>query len=285
MVDLPCSAGSTAILSQRTNDGCTAPEMLELPGRHIAVTGAASGIGAAVAAALAVLGAEVTGIDRAPCRGVADSVVADLSTLDGVLAAADQIKEPLDGLCNCAGVPGSALAATVLRVNVLALRSLSTALESRLPAGSAIVNMASLAGSGWRDRHDDVEKFLSHEDWDSALAWFGSKPELTADAYRFSKECVIAHTSACAVSLMPRGIRVNCVSPGPVATPILADFKHSLGRDMVEASIRVTGRPATPEEVADVALFLLSPAARWVNGIDLVTDGGLAAHRRYGHAP
>lgn len=69
------------------------------------------------------------------------------------------------------------------------------------------------------------------------------------------------------------------MSPGPVETPILADFRSSMGADRIAAAEALTGRHGRPEEIAQAIFFLLSPRASWVNGVDLKVDGGFHALR------
>jgi NAD(P)-dependent dehydrogenase (short-subunit alcohol dehydrogenase family) len=71
------------------------------------------------------------------------------------------------------------------------------------------------------------------------------------------------------------GLRINAVLPGPVETPILADFEESMGKDNLDGLKTLLGRHATPQDIADVAVFLASDAARWINGQTLVVDGGV----------
>jgi NAD(P)-dependent dehydrogenase (short-subunit alcohol dehydrogenase family) len=65
------------------------------------------------------------------------------------------------------------------------------------------------------------------------------------------------------------------VLPGPVQTPILADFEETMGKDTLDGLKELLGRHATPDDIADVVLFLASDAARWINGHALVVDGGI----------
>jgi NAD(P)-dependent dehydrogenase (short-subunit alcohol dehydrogenase family) len=69
------------------------------------------------------------------------------------------------------------------------------------------------------------------------------------------------------------------VSPGVVDTPILADFRASMGDAAIDTATAEAGRLAEPDDIAPVIAFLLSPDAGWVNGVDLRVDGGLVGSR------
>jgi NAD(P)-dependent dehydrogenase (short-subunit alcohol dehydrogenase family) len=97
--------------------------------------------------------------------------------------------------------------------------------------------------------------------------------------YASSKAGLIMFTRAAALEYGPRGIRVNSVSPG------LID-REGLERDWPEGVARwkrrvPLGRLGTPNDVADAVLFLLSPAARWISGANLVVDGGMSAQSKW----
>ena len=72
------------------------------------------------------------------------------------------------------------------------------------------------------------------------------------------------------------GFRLNAVLPGPVATPILADFEESMGKDTLDGVRELLGRHGEPEDIADAILFLASSDSRWVNGHALIADGGIS---------
>ena len=74
-----------------------------------------------------------------------------------------------------------------------------------------------------------------------------------------------------------RGIRMNAVSPGPVETPILADFLETLGA-RAEEDMKIMDRPGTPADIAPVVLFLLSEGSVWLRGVNIATDGGMRAN-------
>lgn len=228
---------------------------------RIVVTGVASGIGAAVAAQLLTQGHDVVGIDRAECD------LADPAAVDALAASVG----PVDGLANVAGVPGTADADTVLRVNFLAARRLAR----RLEISGAVVNVASLAGRRPGVGRATAERLVVAPD--AEVLAFGAGLDGSA-AYDLSKKLLVLDTVLFAAEAHGRGVRACAVSPGPIVTPILEDFRISMGPS-VDAAGALAGRHGSAAEVAAAVVFLLLPQASWVNGIDLPLDGGLLALR------
>ena len=95
--------------------------------------------------------------------------------------------------------------------------------------------------------------------------------------YSFSKECVVYYTMVKAGQLREKKIRCNSVSPGPVATPLLPEFKAQTASGQIDWLISEIGRPAKPEEIANVIYFLASEEASYINGRDILVDGGLSS--------
>ncbi|MGO6902433.1 SDR family NAD(P)-dependent oxidoreductase, partial [Rhizobium ruizarguesonis] len=120
-------------------------------GKTILVTGVASGIGARTAELAGHMGAEVIGVDvREPLGGSVAFIKGDLSTASGVADIVAQLPARLDALANVAGLSGNTGVVSTLAVNFYGLRALSEAVAPRLREGGAIVNVASIAGYGWR---------------------------------------------------------------------------------------------------------------------------------------
>ena len=248
---------------------------IDLTGRVALVTGASSGIGAATARLLAELGAHVavgcfanvdgardvvTQIESAGGRAV--SVRADVRDISAVRALVDEATRtlgPIDVLVNNAGslvkrAPLSDLhEATWNEVFDLNLKSAAfctqAAARSMVERGSgAVINVASIAGRN------------------------GGGPG--AGAYAAAKAALIALTKSFAKELAPKGVRVNAIAPGVIATPFHETFSTPEMMRNFAANIPL-GRVGTSEECATVVAFLASDAASYLVGETIEINGGM----------
>lgn len=245
-----------------------------LEGKRILITGAARGIGLAVAEAALKAGARVclTDIDPGPLAeaatrlGAAQVVmdVADSASVAAGVAAAITALGGLDGLVNNAAILDESHTLTViearfeqvLSVNLISILRVSQAAAAHL-AGGAIVNTL------------------------STQAMFGQANSI---AYATAKGGGLNLTRAMAVDLAPQGIRVNAVAPGFIDTrmAVMADGSHEHAsdwfRDIYVGHRKIPlARPGRPEDCAGAYLFLLSDLARYITGQCLAVDGGLTA--------
>lgn len=248
-----------------------------LTDKQVVVTGAASGIGNAAAIELRERGAVVIGVDLRPTANVDRFLECDLGDPLAIDELVDALPDGLDGLCNIAGVAPTQPGDQVLKVNFLALRHLTIGVIPKLADGASIVNVASMAGNGWRDHLDEIAALLE-TNWETIDA-FVSEQGLGSGArsYFLSKEAVLVWTMQNRWTWRDRGIRMNAVSPGPIETPILPDFLETLG-DRAQESVRNMDRFGRPEDVAPAIAFLLSDESRWFRAANLTPDGGMGAH-------
>lgn len=251
--------------------------MTQFHDRTVVVTGAASGIGAVAVEKFRVGGAKVIGVDRAEGSAADVHLVADLSTRDGVEAVVDQIDQPIDVLVNNAGVAATLPWRTVLGVNALAPRDLTRLLLPQFNPDPVVVTTASMAGFMWAQNYGLIRQFLETEQWDDALDLVKGHPDLDVTCYDLSKEIAIVNAGDLAVNGKHINLRSNSVSPGTVGTPLLGDFVTTMGEENINGTATWAGRHANAEEIADAIIFLASPQASWINGVDLAVDGGLNA--------
>ena len=249
-------------------------------GKTIVVTGVSSGIGARTAELAAQLGADVIGVDiKEAAAPLASFVKADLSSPQSIAELADELPKRIDALCNVAGLSGMVGAVKTLAVNFYGLRGVSEALAPRIREGGAIVNVASIAGYGWRANLERAKAMIAPAGFPDIAALLTEHKVPDAEGYPLSKELLLLWTLRAAHQPLfkARGVRVNAVSPGPVTTPILKEFRAVFGDPRVDSDIARVGRAGAAPDIAPVIAFLCSDGARWINGANVPVDGGLEA--------
>lgn len=253
-----------------------ATRLLSLVGSVAMVTGAGSGIGRAIAIRFADMGADVVLLDmdetgNAQTRAEmkkrgreAISVKCDVSSATDCKRATETVIQQhrrVDILCNCAGIAirkevveltedewDRALDVTLKGIYLLSHEVIPHLIRG---GGGKIINI----GSGW-----------------------SLKGGPRAASYCAAKGGTVNLTRAMAIDYGKHRIRVNCICPGDVDTPMLHSECAQLGEDaqtfMREAANRPLARVGTPDDIATAALFLASPMSSWITGIALVVDGG-----------
>ena len=247
----------------------------------IAVTGSASGIGAATCAELRQAGHEIVGVDLRSADVIADlgSPKGRQEAVEGVLGRCSGV---LDGLVACAGLgPHVDDVSKIVGVNYFGTVALIDGLFPALRKGSqpAVVVVSSVASTmlTW----DDNPISAAVESGDEALA--AAAVQSAGDyrgqfAYAASKNALTVAVRRRVAEWGAAGVRINTVAPGSVDTPLLqagaADPRYAEAiRDFV-APIPRHGRP---EEVASLIHYLMSPKASFVHGAQFVIDGGADA--------
>lgn len=254
-------------------------DALGYAGKTVVMTGAASGMGASAAHLLVDLGAEVHALDIGEVKApVHRSIKTDMKNQASIDAAIAELPSEIDVLFNCAGVPHPpASAIDTVMINFVGLRHLTDALLPRIRTGGSIASIASTAGMAYKSNLDTVRAFLSLETFEDGASYLQSEPDLKADPYGFSKQCIIVYTQTLAGELAARGIRINCISPSPTQS----DFMSKLTKEIPEAAITPffpsNGRFAEPEEMGRALVMMGSDLACFVSGVNLPVDFGYCA--------
>lgn len=245
--------------------------LIDLSGKRALVTGAAKGIGRAIAERLIAAGATVTLADMDPSgASVANEVggtfvACDITKADQIVAAVTTAAGGgnLDILVNNAGIYPTTgpienvtddFVSRMLEVNVRAQYSAAREAARLMRNGGAIVNLASIAGV---------------------------RGGANITAYSASKGAVIALTRAFANELGPRGIRVNAIAPGIIDTPGVQEQMAPLKKGGLDIDAAIAANPlriaGQPDHIARVTLFLVSGLAAFITGQTVVVDGGATA--------
>lgn len=264
-------------------------QLMNFAGKRIVVTGAYSGIGAALVDLLRECGADqITVLDiKAPETGADQFIEADMGNPVSIDAAVAEINAegaaPVDLLFNNAGIAATHPADAVMRVNMLGLKRLTERLLPTMQTGGAIVNTASVAGNRWPEHLEAINALLEIDGWDEGVSWVAGNAETVADGYFFSKECVQVYTMRMAKAATSQGLRINSVCPSPVDTPLLPAFRETMTDQAIDWAIAAgAGRVATAQDQARALLFLGSDLASYVNGVNLIVDGGFGAALQMG---
>jgi NAD(P)-dependent dehydrogenase (short-subunit alcohol dehydrogenase family) len=246
-------------------------------GKRVVVSGGGgAGMGAAAVTELADLGAEIHVLDlKEPPVKVASYQAADLRDPNAVAAAIEKVGGRIDALFNAAGLPGPPFSdVDTMLVNFAAPRHLAACCLPHMPEGGAVCSISSTAGAGYLMNIPKWLPLVATADFAEARSWIESHPEEIATGYSPSKEALILWTMYAAIDFAKNGVRVNCISPGPTDTPMMPDFEKMAGAELIDMFARGAGRRSTPAEQGNAMIFLNSPAASYISGENLVTDGG-----------
>lgn len=237
-----------------------------LEGKAILVTGASSGIGRGIAIACSKMGATVFLNGRNQLKleetlsqletGEHRIVAADLTSSDSVYRMMSVLPE-LDGVVHCAGIGQRVLCKvatgndvdSVMDANFKAPALLQTELlkNKKISKGASIVFVASIA------------------------TW---SPSIGNAFYSASKAAIVSYANCLALELAPRKVRVNCISPAMVWTDLIMQEgidKEQLEEDEKKYPLK---RYGTPEDIANLAIYMLSDASAWMTGSNVKISGG-----------
>ena len=237
-------------------------DWLGIAGRRAVVTGGGSGIGRACAEALAAAGAEVIAVDRDPSALAGTGLAAESCDISDEAEVTELARHAgaCDILVNAAGIirPGALSEVDIADWNAL----IAVNLTGYLLISRAFAQGMAARGSG----------SLVH-----VASISGTHAQANSGAYSASKAALIVMSQQLALELGPQGIRSNTVSPGMVRTPMTEEYYLAPGVAERRDKAVPVGRVATPDDIADVIVFLASDRARYVSGADVVADGGFTS--------
>lgn len=241
-----------------------------LSGKRILVTGSSSGLGQAIALSCARMGAQIiaTGRDAerlqrtlAALREISAAehvaVSAELTTPAGREALLDAVDSEIHGVVHSAGISRLCPVRMMSEAHLREVRSINVDAPMLLTQGLL---------KGNRVAKDGSILFIASIAAHIGVAGVG--------AYSGTKAALIAMARCLAMEVLKRRIRVNCLSPALVETPLLEATAQMLGSLDQQRAAYPLGF-GKPEDIANAAIFMLSPASRWVTGTTLVMDGGL----------
>lgn len=249
-------------------------DLLQIKDRHYMVTGAASGIGRATALLLSEMGSKVLLVDineesllkvKSECQGETDILVLDLTDADTIKTA---VKEKvatfgkLNGFVHCAGLPYIAPLKVVNQEKTERLYKLNT---------YAAIELAKVCSSK-QVYAGEAGSFVLIS---SVYGLVGSAANV---GYAMSKGAIVAITKSLAMELVGNGIRVNCVAPGFIKTPMAKKVDGMMDESYDERlnALHPMGL-GHPEDIANAILFLFSDMSKWMTGAVMNVDGGFTA--------
>lgn len=272
--------------------------LLNYEGKKVVVTGAASGMGEATAKILGEQGAEIYALDINEAKiPVKQSIKVNLGSKASIDEAVSQLPDEINSIFSCAGVAGTLYSggrftpADVVTINFIGGRYLIESLIPRMPEGSSIATVASLAGMGWMQKLNMLIPLITTETFEDAQKWIAEnitdpnvmdQDETKNGSYGLSKEALIAWVKYRAYSLSEKKIRLNNVSPSTTATPMLKDFNDIAKSDVTGSFISPVGRPAVAEDQANALVMINSDLNTYISGQDLQVDFAVTSKLFFG---
>ena len=273
---------------------------IDYTGKNVVINGAASGMGKCVKELIQDLGgANIYAVDLKEIVDPNIKKYIPINLLDpaSIDAAVAELPDRVDYVFNTAAVAGEVYAggtftpAQVITINFVAIRRFVEGIIPKMPEGSGIVLTASIAGNAWPTHVETYMPLVQMSDWDDSVkyidanvndpTWMGNAK--MNKAYTVSKECMIIYAKYRCAKLSEKKIRLNVLSPGGVSTPMHDDFNTAMGMKRGDVlQVMGIGRDATGEEMASAMLFLNSPLADYISGVDLQGDYGFMASKMTG---
>lgn len=244
-----------------------------LTDKLIIITGASSGIGRQCAVCCSKAGGRIVLIgrnrerleetiremDRTDAHLIMQVDLTDFAKVESLVNEIVDIKGRIDGLINCAGIT------TTLPVNMVNPDRLDNFFRTNVQTAINLTRIV-VRQSNFSEKGGSII-FIS--------SIMGEVGESGKSMYSITKGALIAGSRSLAVELAPRKIRINCISPGVVVTPMSKNAVYSQNEESLNKikALHPLGL-GQPEDIAYACIFLLSDASKWITGINLIADGG-----------
>ena len=216
------------------------------------------------------------------------TIAVNLGSKDDILRLAEHAQKfgPVKYLVNAAGVsPSQASVQDILRVDLYGTAVLLEEFGKIVADGGSGIVISSQSGHRLGALTEEQNSQLATSPVEELM----SLPFITAitdtlKAYQYSKRCNVLRVMYEATRWGKRGATVNSISPGIIITPLANDELHGPRGEGYRKMLRLcpAGRAGTPDEVGDLAAFLMSEKGRWISGADFLIDGGTTASYWYG---
>ncbi len=238
-----------------------------LSGKTILVTGATSGIGMQTVKSIIAMGGKVLVAGRNPEKlgqvadtcgsAVIQQLLCDFTQEAQIRDLAAQAK-PIDGLVHCAGL------VTPYPIRYLSFQKMDETMHLNFYSAFSLVAQL-----------DQKKKLLQGASLVFISSISARHPHKGGSAYGASKAALESFSKVVALEYAHRGIRSNCILPAMVHTPLYEKASEEAGHDSMQAHIeKYPLGIGQPEDVANAAVYLLSPASRWMTGSEITLDGG-----------
>ncbi|MBR1658382.1 MAG: SDR family oxidoreductase [Synergistaceae bacterium] len=216
------------------------------------------------------------------------AVAADLSSRESILKLAEHARGfgEVKNLINAAGVsPSQAPVEAILKVDLYSTAVLLEEFGKIIGMGGSGIVISSQSGHRLGALPEEQNEKLATSPTEELLSLpFIKAITDTLKAYQYSKRCNVLRVMYEATRWGKRGATINSISPGIIITPLANDELHGPRGDGYRKMLSLcpAGRAGTPDEVGDLAEFLMSSRGRWISGSDFLIDGGTTASYWYG---
>lgn len=260
-------------------------------GKTVVITGSASGMSKSATELLIELGAKVYAIDINPIElPVEKAYQADLSDKEAIDKVISDLPTKIDALFLCHGIaqfPGKEL--LVQKVNFYSQKYMTEKLLNRISEHGSVTFISSVGGFGWQQVYKKAIELINIPTWEEAMKWYEENPELTNNAYVFSKQCLESYVTYKCMSkeFIDKRIRLNAINPGDTTTGLTPDFNKSTSPtgnpeegEAIISSIFLkswNGYPAEPKEMGYPMVVVGSDICSYMSGQLIYIDFGLTS--------